>query len=64
MIIKPISNDDEYQAALDAIEPFLQKGFVNLTVEEDEELARMSALIEEYEAVHYPMPFKPKTILI
>ena len=47
----------------EAIEPFLQKGFNNLTVEEDEELARMSSLIEDYEAVHYPLPFKPKSII-
>ncbi len=63
MTIQSISNEVEYQAALEAIEPFLQKGFDNLTVEEDDELARMSALIEEYEAVHYPMPFKPKTMV-
>ena len=58
-IIKSISNETEYQAALGAIEPFLQKGFDNLSFEEYEELARMSALIEKYEAVHYPMPLKP-----
>ena len=63
MIIQSISNELEYQAALAAIEPFLQKGFDNLTVEEDEELARMTSLIEEYEAVHYPLPFKPKTLV-
>ena len=63
MTIQSITNEVEYQAVLEAIEPFLQKGFDNLTVEEDDELARMSALIEEYEAVHYPMPFKPKTMV-
>ena len=63
MIIQSIANESEYQAALEAIEPFLQKGFNNLTVEEDEELARMSSLIEDYEAVHYPLPFKPKNII-
>lgn len=63
MTIQSISNEVEYQAALDAIEPFLQKGFDNLSFEEDEELARMSGLIEEYEAVNYPLPFKPKTIV-
>ena len=63
MIILPISNEPEYQAALAAIEPFLQKGFEHLTIEEDEELARMTSLIEEYEAVHYPLPFKPKTLV-
>ena len=63
MIIQSISNELEYQAALQAIEPFLQKGFEHLTIEEDEELARMTSLIEEYEAVHYPLPFKPKTLV-
>lgn len=63
MTIQSISNEVEYQAALDAIEPFLLKGFDNLSFEEDEELARMSGLIEEYEAVHYPLPFKPKTLV-
>ncbi len=58
-IIKSISNEAEYQAALEVIEPFLQKGFDNLSFEECEELARISALIEEYEAVHYPLPLKP-----
>ena len=63
MIIHSISNESEYQAALAAIEPFLQKGFEHLTMEEDEELARMTSLIEAYEAVHYPLPFKPKTLV-
>ncbi len=63
MTIQSISNESEYQAALATIEPFLQKGFDNLTSEEDEELARMTSLIEEYEAVHYPLPFKPKNII-
>jgi HTH-type transcriptional regulator / antitoxin HigA len=63
MIIKSISNESEYQLALDTIEPFLQKGFAHLTIEEDDELARITGLIEEYEAVHYPMPFKPKTLV-
>ena len=56
MSIQSISNESEYQAALAVIEPFLQKGFDNLTFEEDEDLARMTAFIEDYEAVHYPLP--------
>ena len=63
MFIQSISNESEYQAALAAIEPFLQKGFEHLSFEEDEELARITSLIEDYEAIHYPLPFKPKTLV-
>jgi antitoxin component HigA of HigAB toxin-antitoxin module len=52
-----ISKEREYRQALAAIEPFLKKGFAELSTQEDEELARISALIEAYENVHYP----PKT---
>ncbi len=58
-----IANEQDYQNALAAIEPFLQKGFANLSVEEDEELARTTHLIDAYEAVHYAMPFRPKTLI-
>ena len=63
MFIQSISNESEYQTALAAIEPFLQKGFEHLSFEEDEELARITSLIEDYEAIHYPLPFKPKTLV-
>ena len=59
MSIQSISNESEYQAALAVIEPFLQKGFDNLTIEEDEVLANVTSLIEDYEAVQFPLPFKP-----
>ncbi len=58
-----IANEQDYQNALAAIEPFLQKGFANLSVEEDEELARITHLIDAYEVVHYAMPFRPKTLI-
>lgn len=58
-----IANEQDYQNALAAIEPFLQKGFANLSVEEDEELARMTHSIDAYEAVYYAMPFRPKTLI-
>ena len=58
-----IKNETEYRAALAMIELFLKKGFEQLTPEEDEELARISMLIEEYESVHYPLPFKPTNII-
>ena len=57
MTIQSISNESECQAALAAIEPFLQKGFDNLTLEEDEELAGITSLIEDYEAMQFPLPF-------
>ena len=63
MFIQSISNESEYQAALAAIEPFLQKGFEHLSFEEDEELARITSLIEDYEAINYALPFKPKTLV-
>ncbi len=63
MFIQSISNESEYQTALAAIEPFLQKGFEHLSFEEDEELARITSLIEDYEAIHYALPFKPKTLI-
>jgi HTH-type transcriptional regulator / antitoxin HigA len=58
-----ISNESEYRLALAAIEPLLQKGFSQLTTEEDDELARITGLIEAYESVNYPLPFKPKNMV-
>ena len=61
--ISIIQNEADYQIALATIEPYLQKGFANLSNAEDEELARISLLIEEYEEIVYPMPFRPKTLV-
>ncbi|MEY4925891.1 MAG: hypothetical protein RI894_327 [Bacteroidota bacterium] len=61
-MITAINNGAEHDAALAFIEPLLQKGFANLTTEEDAELYRVSMLIHDYEKVHYPMPLKPQTI--
>jgi HTH-type transcriptional regulator / antitoxin HigA len=58
-----ISNETEYRLALAAIEPLLQKGFSQLTTDEDVELAAITALIEAYESAHYPLPFKPKNMV-
>lgn len=55
---KIINNETEYRFALAMIEPFLKKGFEQLMPEEDEELGHISMLIEEYESIHYPLPFK------
>jgi HTH-type transcriptional regulator / antitoxin HigA len=57
-----ISSEAEYRSALAAIEPFLQKGFDNLSSNEDEELASITKAIEEYETMHYHLPFTPKTL--
>ena len=61
--IVSISNETEYRLALSAIEPLLAKGFDRLTADEDEELARTTKLIEDYEAMNYYMPFQPKTLV-
>lgn len=53
-----ITNETEYRKALEIIEPFLLKGFDNLTEEEELELHRMSLLIEAYEDIHYMVSFK------
>jgi HTH-type transcriptional regulator / antitoxin HigA len=58
-----INNEAERLLALAFIEPLLQKGFSNLTTEEDAELYRVSMLIHDYEKVHYAMPLKPQTIM-
>jgi len=61
-MITQITNNAAYKEALQAIEVFLQKGFDKLTEPETFELQRISLLIEKYEAVHYPLPFKPQSI--
>jgi HTH-type transcriptional regulator / antitoxin HigA len=61
--IASVSTESEYRAALSVIEPYLKRGFEHLTIEEDTELARISLLIEDFENKHYPMPFKPKTLI-
>ena len=61
-MITAINNEAEHDLALSFIEPFLKRGFANLTTEEDAELYRVSMLIHNYEKVYYPMPLKPQTI--
>lgn len=63
MLKKTLSNETEYHAALAEIEPLLQKGFDNLSIEEEDKLEYISKLIEDYEKVYYPLPFNPKTII-
>ena len=57
-----LKNEAEYRSALATIEPFLLKGFAQLSPEEDATLVEMTQLIEAYEATHYPLPFTPKTL--
>lgn len=57
-----ISSEAEYRSALATIEPLLQKGFAQLTPEEDDKLIHITKLIEEYENTHYYLPFTPKTL--
>jgi HTH-type transcriptional regulator / antitoxin HigA len=57
-----INNEIGYKSALEAVENYLQKGFDKLNESETIELQQISLLIEKYEALHYPLPFKPQTI--
>ncbi len=61
-MISKITNEAEYKKALEPIEAFIKKGFNKLTDAETMELQRISLLVEKYEAVQYPLPFKPQTI--
>jgi len=61
-MITQIINEIDYKKTLEIIETYLQKGFDNLNEEETKELQRISLLVEKYEAIFYPMPFKPQTI--
>ena len=61
-MIRQIINERDYQMALSEVETYLQKGFKSLTETETCELQRISLLIEKYESIHYPLPFKPQTI--
>ncbi len=47
------------------IEAFLEKGFANLTKTENQELKLLSARVEAFEKMHYPMPVQHdlKTLL-
>lgn len=49
----PITNAQEHSAALEAIERFFE---AEPGTPEDNELAELIKLVEEYENIHYPMP--------
>ncbi len=54
-----IENKHQYYLAMAQIENYLQKGFSNLTENEDEELARLSLAAEAWEMKEFPMPMQP-----
>jgi len=51
-----IANHTDYQITMAEIEKYLQKGFSNLTANDEEELGRLSIMVQQYEAVHFPVP--------
>jgi antitoxin component HigA of HigAB toxin-antitoxin module len=54
-----IENRHQYYLAMAEIENYLQKGFSNLTEQEDEQLAVLSRAAEAWEIKEYPMPMQP-----
>ena len=60
-VMEKIKTENEYQVAIAGIEVFLKKGFVNLTLEETNELERISKAVAAYEKEYYPVP-KPDTL--
>jgi HTH-type transcriptional regulator/antitoxin HigA len=56
---KKINNKQQYYAAMAEIESYLQKGFSNLTPEEDDHLEALSKAVEVWELKEYPMPMQP-----
>lgn len=54
MNIKPIKTEQDYQKALQAIEPYFERE-EELTESELDYFEVMLALIEHYESKHYPM---------
>ena len=56
-----ISTENDYKAAIEQIEIFIKKGFLNLTQRETSELEKISKSVAAYEKEYYPVP-KPTTI--
>ncbi|CDG22293.1 Helix-turn-helix domain-containing protein [Xenorhabdus poinarii G6] len=54
MKIRPIRNDDDYKAALKAVEPFFDKE-PEIDTPEGDFFEVVCLLIEEYEKKHYPI---------
>ncbi len=51
-----INNRQEYHEAMVEIERYLAKGVTKLTPMEEEELEKLTDLVRQYEAIHFPMP--------
>jgi antitoxin component HigA of HigAB toxin-antitoxin module len=54
-----ITAKQDYYTAMAQIEVLLQKGFDNLTQDEDSELNELSQAVEVWEIKTYPMPINP-----
>jgi HTH-type transcriptional regulator/antitoxin HigA len=54
-----IETKQAYYAAMAEIEALFQKGFSNLSHEEEERLDLLSTAVEAWESQEYPMPMKP-----
>ncbi|NLR56984.1 hypothetical protein HGH93_02660 [Chitinophaga polysaccharea] len=55
-----IATKQEYFSAMAEIEGLYQKGFSNLNIEEEKKLNLLAEAVEAWEAIHYPMPLKPR----
>lgn len=62
-MITAILNENQYNDALSVIETYLQKGSDALTFDEEQELLRISLLVEAYEQKVYPMPLPPQSLV-
>ena len=57
-----LTNETDYNNALNKVNNLMKKGEVNLTNNEFETIRAMANMIKEYEKIHYPFPM-PKTIV-
>ena len=57
-LIHSLKTEEDYRNALLIIEPLLLKSFDSLTKAEDEKLVEITKLIDDYEELHYSLPFK------
>ena len=55
--------EKDYQNTLDTIETYLQKGSMQLSEQEKQELLSLSLRAEAYEQTVYPMPIPSKTMV-
>ncbi len=62
-MITAILTENQYNDALSVIETYLQRGSNALTFDEEQELLRISLLVEAYEQKTYPMPLPPQSLI-